>query len=130
MKIIEFNPKTVTTLLKKEVEKYWSEGKEAYLRFTDGSVVRIHPLNASWNTYVTLTEPPNPGRASFQDDQSIWYFHRDNKEPYTSRIVSIDFNKVRYYYHNDYYDYVKREYLPVIEFHYYEVGEDIGNHNS
>lgn len=130
MKIIEFNHKTVTSLLKRKVEKYWSEGMEAWLKFTDGSVVCIHPLKAEWDTYVTLTESPKPDRVCFQDDQSIWYFHSDSNEPYTSRIVSIYFNNVRYYYHNDYYYYAERDYLPVIEFHYYEVGEDIGNHNS
>lgn len=130
MKIIEFNHKTVTTLLKNVVEKYWLEGKEAWLRFTDGSVVCIHPLKAEWDTYVTLSKPSEAGRVAFQDDQSIWYFHGGNEQPFTSRTVSIYFGNVRYYYHNDYYDYVKREYLPVIEFHYYEAGEAIGNHNS
>lgn len=130
MKIIEFNHKTVIPLLKKEVEKYWVEGKDAWLKFTDGSVVCIHPLKAWCNPYVTLTESSKPDRVCFQDDQSIWYFHGVVEEPYTSRIVSIYFNKVRYYYHNDYYDYVKRDYIPVVEFHYYEAGEDFGDHNS
>lgn len=130
MKIIEFNNETVTSLLKRKVEKYWSEGMEAWLKFTDGSVVCIHPLNVEWKTYVSLNNPSEDNRLSFHDDQSIWYFHGDNENPYTSRTVSIYFDTVKYYYHADYYDYVERDYLPVIEFHYYEKGEDIGNHNS
>ena len=130
MKIIEFNHKTVTSLLKKGVEKYWSEGREAWLKFTDGSIVCIHPLKVEWNTFVTLSDPSEDGSVAFHDDQSIWYFHSDNKNPFTSRIVSIYFDTVKYYYHTDCYDYVKREYLPVIEFHYYEKGEDFGGHNS
>lgn len=130
MQIIEFNNKTVLNLLKKQVKEYWLEDNDAWLRFTDGSVVRIHRINPTWCDYVTLTEPSDPNRLCFQDDQSTWYFDGDDREPYISRIVSIYFGKVRYYYHSDRYDYGKREYLPVIEFHYYEVGEDIGNHNS
>ena len=130
MKIIEFNHKTVTSLLKRKVETYWSEGGEAWLKFTDGSVVCIHPLKVDWKTYVTLSDTSEDDRLSFHDDQSIWYFHDDNEKPFTSRIVSIYFDAVRYYYHADCYDYVKRDYLPVIEFHYYEEGEAIGDYNS
>lgn len=129
MQIIEFNNKTVPNLLKKQVKEYWTENKDAWLRFTDGSVVRIHRIKPTWTDYMTLTEPTKPDRPCFQDDQSTWYFDGDDKEPHTSRTVSIYFDKVRYYYHSDRYDYTKRDYLPVIEFHYYEEGEDIGNHN-
>ena len=130
MKIIEFNHKTVTSLLKRKVEKYWSEGREAWLKFTDGSVVCIHPLKVEWATHVTLSSSSEDYSMCFSDDQSIWCLHGDNEKPYTSRTVSIYFDTVRYYYHTDYYDYVKREYLPVIEFHYYEEGENFGDHNS
>lgn len=130
MKIIEFNHKTATSLLKKQVKEHWLDGKDAWLKFTDGTVVRIHQIKPTWTTYVTLTEPTKSDRPCFQDDQSIWYFHGDNRDPYTSRIVSIYFDKVRYYCHNDYYNYRKRDYLPVVELHYYEKGEYIGNHNS
>lgn len=51
-------------------------------------------------------------------------------EPFTSRTVSIDFDTVRYYYHENHYNYVKREYLPVIEFHYYEKGEEVARNDS
>lgn len=128
MKIIQFNYKTVANLLKKSVEEYWLNDKDAWLKFTDGSVVCIHLLKYSWSAYVTL-DKLNDERASrsFQDDQSvcqfIWDEDEDEDEPYTSRTVSIYFDNVRYYYHESHYDYTKREYLPVIEFHYYEKGE-------
>lgn len=128
MQIIQFNHKTVANLLKKSVEEYWLNDKDAWLKFTDGSVVCIHLLKHSWSAYVTLNKL-NDERASrsFQDDQCIWQFiwDEDEDEPYTSRTVSIYFDNARYYYHENCYDYTKREYLPVIEFHYYEKGERI-----
>lgn len=135
MQIIEFNHKTVANLLKKSVEEYWLNDKDAWLKFTDGSVVCIHLLKHSWSAYVTL-DKLNDERASrsFQDDQCIWQFiwdeDEDEDEPYTSRIVSIFFDNARYYYHENHYDYTKREYLPVIEFHYYEKGEEIARNDS
>lgn len=135
MQIIQFNHKTVANLLKKSVEEYWLNDKDAYIRFTDGSVVCIHLLKHSWSAYVTL-DKLNDERASrcFQDDQSVWQFiwdeDEDEDEPYTSRTVSIYFDNVRYYYHENHYDYTKREYLPVIEFHYYEKGEEVARNDS
>lgn len=127
MQIIEFNHETVANLLKKSVAEYWMQDNDAWLKFTDGSVVCIHRLKRSWSAYVTLSKPNNGGCSkSFQDEQGVWQFIRNEgkAEPFTSRIVSIYFDKVKYYYHEDHYDYVKREYLPVIEFHYYEKGEE------
>lgn len=134
MQIIQFNHKTVANLLKKSVEEYWLNDKDAYIRFTDGSVVCIHLLKHSWSAYVTL-DKLNDERASrcFQDDQSVWQFiwDEDEDEPYTSRTVSIYFDNARYYYyHENRYDYTKREYLPVIEFHYYEKGEEVARNDS
>lgn len=135
MQIIQFNHKTVANLLKKSVEEYWLNDKDAWLKFTDGSVVCIHLLNYRWSAYVTL-DKLNDERASrsFQDDQCIcqfiWDEDEDEDEPYTSRTVSIYFDNVRYYYHENYYDYTKREYLPVIEFHYYEKGEEVASNDS
>lgn len=129
MEIIQFNHKTVANLLKKSVEEYRMEGKDAYLKFTDGSAVCIRVLKPSWSSYVTLDKRDDVmGSESFHDEQSVCQFIQnedaDKDEPFTSRTVAIYFDKVRYYYHEDHYDYVKREYLPVIEFHYYEKGEE------
>lgn len=130
MEIIQFNHKTVANLLKKSVEEYWLNNKDAYIRFTDGSVVCIHLLKHSWSAYVILDKRNDErGSRSFQDDQSVWQFiwdedeDEDEDEPYISRTVSIYFDNVHYYYNENHYNYVKREYLPVIEFHYYEKGE-------
>lgn len=135
MQIIEFNHKTVANLLKKSAEEWWLDDKDAYISFTDGSVVCIHLLKHSWSAYVTLDKRNDERDSrSFQDEQSAWQFIRDEDEdedePYTSRTVSIYFDNVRYYYHENYYDYTKREYLPVIEFHYYEKGEEVGRNDS
>lgn len=143
MQIIQFNHKTVANLLKKSVEEYWLNDKDAWLKFTDGSVVCIHLLKHSWLAYVTLNKL-NDERVSgsFQDDQCIWQFIRDEDEDkdededededetYTSRTVAIDFDNARYYYHESHYNYTKREYLPVIEFHYYEKGEEVARNDS
>lgn len=135
MQIIQFNHKTVANLLKKSVEEYWLNDKDAWLKFTDGSVVCIHLLKHGWSTYVTLNRL-NDERVSrnFQDDQNLWQFiwdeDEDKDEPYTSRTVSIYFDNARYYYHENHYDYTKREYLPVIEFHYYEKGEEVARNDS
>ena len=126
MQVIEFNNKTVANLLKKSVTKYWMKGKDTWLKFDDGSVVCIHLLNPSWSSYVLLKELDDKTNPSFNDEQSVWFFdhNKEDDQPYTSRIVSIHFRKIRYYYHDDFKDYTKREYLPVIEFHYYEKGEE------
>lgn len=135
MQIIQFNHKTVANLLKKSVEEYWLNDKDAWLKFTDGSVVCIHLLKHSWSAYVTLDKLNGERESrSFQDDQCIWQFiwdeDEDEDEPYTSRTVSIYFDNACYYYHENHYDYTKREYLPVVEFHYYEKGEEIARNDS
>lgn len=129
MQIIEFNHKTVSALLKKQVEEYWMNGKDAWLKFTDGSVVCVHVIKPGWSPFVTFDElQDDRDNKSFLDEQTVWQFIRNEgeevDEPYTSRTVAIYFDKVKYYYHENHYDYVKREYLPVIEFHYYEKGEE------
>lgn len=135
MQIIEFNHKTVSALLKKQVEEYWLKDKDAWLKFTDGSVVCIHLLKRSWSAYVVLDKPRGERNGkSLHDEQSVLQFtydeDEDASEPFTSRTVSIDFDNAHYYYHENHYDYTKREYLPVIEFHYYEKGEDIARNDS
>lgn len=139
MQIIEFNHKTVANLLRKSVAEHWMKDKDAWLKFTDGSVVCIHLLKFNWGAYVTLDELKDERDSrSFQDDQSVWQFiwnedegtGEEVDEPYTSRTVTLYFNKAYYYYHENHYGYVKREYLPVIEFHYYEKGEDIARNDS
>lgn len=135
MQIIQFNHKTVANLLKKSVEEYWLNDRDAWLKFTDGSVVCIHLLKHKWSAYVTLDKLNGERDSrSFQDDQSVWQFiwdeDEDEDEPYTSRTVSIYFDNARYYYHENHYDYTKREYLPVIEFHYYEKGEEVARNDS
>ena len=131
MQIIEFNHKTVSALLKKSVEEYWLKDKDAWLKFEDGSVVCIHLLKRSWSAYVVLDKPKDERNdKSFHDEQSVWQFtydedeDEDASEPFTSRTVSIDFDNAHYYYHENHYDYTKREYLPVIEFHYYTKEEE------
>lgn len=129
MQIIEFNHKTVIPLLKKSVEEYWLDDKDAWLKFTDGSVVCVHMLDPTWDSYVTLTELNRDNRTCFYDEQNLQYFSISDC-PYTLRIVGIYFDKVKYYYHRDFDGYVKWEYLPVIELHYYEPGEEIGDYDS
>lgn len=129
MQIIEFNHKTVIPLLKKSVEEYWLDDKDAWLKFTDGSVVCVHMLDPTWDSYVTLTELDRDKGTCFYDEQNLQYFSISDR-PYTLRIVGIYFDKAKYYYHRDFDRYVKREYLPVIELHYYEAGEEIGDCDS
>lgn len=131
MEIVEFNHTTATTLMKKPVENYWLEDKVAYIKFTDGSTVGIHPLFDSWDVFVNLTERDNLDRdKSVDDNQTAYVFSRKGDDsPYTSRIVSIKFDTIRYYIHYSV-DKVVRTYIPIIEFHYYEPGEPVGNHNS
>lgn len=129
MEIVEFNHKTAANLVKKPVAEFWMKGKDCWLKFTDGTVVCIHMLDPTWDSYVDFTEYDRNDGTCFSDDQGLWYFSKSDR-PFTSRVVSLYFDKAKYYYHRDFDDYVKREYLPVIELHFYEKGEDIGNHNS
>lgn len=129
MQIIEVNHKTVGKLLKKNVEKFWlDDNRDAYIKFTDGSAICIHVLDYKWLTYVALdgqeeTEAANNG-TSFNDSQDVhlWYTPQGDEHLFTARTVSIDFDAVRYYI-SDRVDYPTRQYVPVIEFHYYEKGE-------
>lgn len=129
MQIIEVNHKTVAKLLKKSVEKYWLDDKDAYIRFTDESVVCVHVLNPKWETYVSLDERTNkestPNGVSFTDNQDIHLCYPSAGEYslFTSRTVTIDFGSVRFYM-NDRVNYPTRQYVPIIEFHYYEKGEE------
>lgn len=129
MQIVECNHKTVAKLLKKNVEKFWLDNsRDAYIQFTDGSVVCIHVLDYKWETYVALdgrkeSEATN-NRVSFNDSQDVhlWYTPQGDEQPFTARTVSIDFDAVKYYISNRVY-YPTRQYVPIVEFHYYEEGE-------
>ena len=129
MQIIEVNHKTVAKLLKKSVEKFWLDNnRDAYIQFTDGSVVYIHALDCKWGTYVALdgrkeTEAANNG-TSFNDSQEVhlWYTPQGDEHLFTARALSIDFDAVRYYI-SDNVQYPTRQYIPIVEIHYYEKGE-------
>ncbi len=135
MKIIQFNHKTAANLLKKSVEEHWLEDKDAYIRFTDGSVVCIHMLNPKWETYVSLNErtekETTTNGVSFTDEQEIhlWYPSTGEERLFTSRTVMIGFDFVNYYV-TDRLNYPTRQYVPIVEFHYYEKGEDIARNDS
>lgn len=135
MKIVEVNHKTVANLLKKSVVEHWLEDEDTWLKFTDGSVVCIHVLNPTWETYVSLDERKEKegttNGVSFSDHQQIhlWCASTGEEHLFTSRTVSIDFASVRYYV-SDSLNYPTRQYVPIIEFHYYEEGEPLGNYNS
>lgn len=129
MQIIEVNHKTVAKLLKMSAEKFWLDNnRDAYIQFTDGSVVCIHVLDYKWETYVALdgrkeTEATN-NATSFSDSQEIylWRTAQGSESLCTSRTVSIDFGTVKYYISNRV-NYPTRQYVPIVEFHYYEEGE-------
>ena len=131
MQIIEVNHKTAANLLKKSVEEYWLDDKDAWFRFTDGSTVCVHMLERSYTAYVSLRENEGHRDSSFCDEQSIYWFDREDSDGalITDRIVSLGFGHVGYYYHRQF-DYVTRQYVPIIEFHYYEEGEPLGDYNS
>ena len=131
MEIVEFNHNTASKLLKKPVADYWLEDRVAYIKFTDDSTVSIHPLVDGWDLYVNLTERDNPEKdLSVADSQSTYVFSRkDGDQPYTSRVVAIEFTTISYYVHYSVNN-VVREYIPIIEFHYYEPGELLGDYDS
>ena len=131
MQIIEVNHKTAANPLKKSVEEYWlDDNKDAYIRFTDGSVVCVHMLERTYDSYVSLKKQENYKNSSFGDEQSIYWFNREDSDgaTITDRTVSLDFDHARYYYHRQF-DLVTRQYIPVIEFHYYEKGEEIARND-
>ncbi len=129
MEIVKCNHKTVANLLKKNVKKFWLDNsRDAYIQFTDGSVVCIHVLEYKWETYVALdgrkeTEAANNG-TTFNDSQEVhlWYTQQGEERLFTSRTVSINFDTVRYYI-SDRIQPPIRHYVPIIEFHYYGEGE-------
>lgn len=127
MKIVEVNHKTVANLLKKKVEEFWlDDNKDAYIKFIDGSVVCIHVLDYKWETYVVLNERKElESGLSFNDTQDVhlWHTKQGVEHLFTSRAVSIYFDSVMYYI-SDKVQYPTRQYIPVIEFHYYEKGEE------
>lgn len=135
MQIIQLNHKTVANLLKKSVEDHWLEDKDAYIRFTDGSVVCIHMLNPKWETYVSLNErtekESTTNGVSFTDEQEIhlWYLSTGEERLFTSRTVMIGFDFVNYYV-IDRLNYPTRQYVPIVELHYYEKGEEIARNDS
>lgn len=126
MQIIQFNHKTVANLLKKNVAEYWLQDKDAWLKFTDGSVLCIHALNPTWKTYVDLRErgQDNYGNGFSDNNDTLLYHTSEGEERlFMARGVSLEFNAV-YYYYKDQLDYVTRKYIHVIEFHYYKKGEE------
>lgn len=134
MKIIQFNPKTVANLLKKSAEEWWDDDKDAYIKFTDGSVVCIHAIKPTWQTFLSLekrSDAEKDNGKSFSDNQStLLAFNQDGtSQPFMSRSVSVEFDNVRYYL-NDQPKTVTREYLPMVEFHYYEKGEEVARNDS
>nr|DAT67119.1 MAG TPA: hypothetical protein [Caudoviricetes sp.] len=131
MEIVEFNHTTAANLMRKPVENYWLENKVAYIKFTDGSTVGIHPLFDSWEVYVSLTERDNLDKdKSVDDGQAVYVFGRkDGDSPYTSRTLAIEFDTIRYYIHYSVNKAV-RTHIPIIEFHYYEEGEPLGDYDS
>ena len=125
MQIIEVNHKTVGNLLKKSVEKSWMDDNlDAWFRFTDGSAVCIHVIETHWNTYVAVDNLDKSSPVSFHDEQGITGYEdtKGKQQTYTDRTLTINFDKVQYYYHRNF-GYTTRQYIPVVEFHYYEKGE-------
>lgn len=131
MRILSVNYKTVGSLLKKSVKDFWlDDNKDAWFQFTDGSTVCIHILEEHWDTYMSVDKNEDINCVSFNDEQSITvYQYKGGKEHmYTSRTVSLYFDNARYYYHRNF-NYVTHQYIPVIEFHYYENGEENAGDN-
>ena len=134
MQIIQFNHKTVANLLKKSAEEFWDDDKDAYIKFTDGSVVCIHAINPTWQAYLLLEKRSDKERANgvfFSDNQStlLITYTDGTSQPSMSRSVSVEFDNVHYYL-SDYPKIVTREYLPMVEFHYYEKGEEVARNDS
>lgn len=125
MQIIEVNHKTACNLLKKSVEKSWMDDNlDTWLQFTDGCVVCIHVIETNRDTYVAVDNLDKSSPVSFYDEQGTSGYEdiKGEQQTYTSRTLSINFDKVRYYYHRNFV-YTTRQYIPVAEFHYYEEGE-------
>lgn len=131
MKVIEVNHKTAAKLLKKSVEAFWlDKNKDAWVYFTDGSAVCVHLLEWVYSAYVMFEGSELCTKVNFCDEQGIYWFPKEdsNEAAITDRVVSLDFDIVRYYYHRQF-NGATRQYIPVIEFHYYENGEEIGSND-
>ena len=125
MQIIEVNHKTVGNLLKKSVEKSWMDDDlDAWFQFTDGCVVCIHVIETCWDMYVVVDNLDKGNRVSFHDEQGITCYEdtKGEQQMYTVRTLSINFDTATYYYSRNL-RYATRQYIPVIELHYYEKGE-------
>lgn len=125
MQIIKVNHKTVANLLKKSVEKYWmDDNQDAWFQFTDGCVVCIHVIETNWDTYVAVDNLDKGGPVAFYDDQAVMGYEdlKGEQRTYTDRTLAINFDKALYYYHRNF-GYATRQYIPVVEVHYYEKGE-------
>lgn len=129
MQIIEFNHKTVSALLKKSVAEYWMKDKDAWLKFEDGSVVCIHAINPTWQAYVSVEICDYAKAVNDSQELHLYYNSSGDERLFMQKHVSIILDGARYYY-SDQLDYVTREYLPVIEFHYYEKGEEVARNDS
>lgn len=125
MQIVEVNHETVANLLKKSVEKSWvGDNLDAWFQFTDGCAVCIHVIEPHWDTYVAVANIDKSSHVSFHDEQGIMGYGDTKGEPrtYTDRTLTINFDTAKYYYHRNF-GYVTRQYIPVVEVHYYEKGE-------
>lgn len=125
MQIVEVNHQTIANLLKKSVEKSWKgDNRDAWFQFTDGCAVCIHVIETHWNTYVAVYNIDESNSVYFQDEQGITCYEDTKGKPqtYTERTLTIHFDTAKYYYHRNF-GYVTRQYIPVVEFHYYEKGE-------
>lgn len=125
MQIVEVNHKTVANLLKKSVEKSWMDDNlDAWFQFTDGCAVCIHVIEPHWDTYVAVDNLDKSSPVPFHDEQGITCYEdtKGKQQAYTDRTLSINFDTAKYYYHHNL-GYVTRQYIPVVEFHYYEKGE-------
>lgn len=125
MQIVEVTHKTITNLLKKSVEKSWMDDNlDAWFQFTDGCAIRIHVIETHWNTYVAVDNLDKSRPVSFHDEQGITGYEdtKGKLQTNTDRTLTINFDKAQYYYHRNF-SYATRQYIPVIEVHYYEKGE-------
>lgn len=125
MEIIEVNHKTIANLVKKCVEKSWmDDNMDAWFQFTDGCVVCIHVIETNWNNNIAVDTLDKSSRVSFHDEQGIMGYEdlKGEQQTCTDRTLVINFDKIRYYYHRSF-GYVTRQYIPVVEIHYYEKGE-------
>ena len=125
MQIIEVNHKTVANLRKKSVEKFWmGDNLDAWFQFTDGCAVCIHVIETDWNMYVAVDNIDKGSPVSFHDNQAIMCYEdtKGKSQAFTDRTLTINFDTAKYYYHRNF-CYVTRQYIPVVEVHYYEKGE-------